>query len=526
MIEFSRGKNQSNAGGQKGRIIVDRKIEKQKILIVDHLEENRDVLAQTLQEDYEILTAKNSMEAVMILKKSAFEISLMLLDIAMPGQEAFRLLKIMTEESWSDRIPVVMITTYEISEDVEKAYEMGVIDRILQPLDDLIVRHRIGNIIKVFTKQWELVEYVSNQVYENEMDNRLLIHILSQIVEFRSGENSRHVANMQDMVEMLLTHLRKKSDRYFLSEESIATIVAATALHDIGKVAIPDHILNKPGKYTEDEFALMKQHSVIGCTILENLPVDQEASLVHTAHEICRWHHERYDGNGYPDGLFGEAIPIAAQVVSLADVYDALTSQRVYKKAYTHEEAIRMILNGECGVFNPLLLECLDEISCQLKEKLSDASSEFVNKESIYQKTMAMMKDGESGDIYRSAKLLTSRERDYYFADMSSEIRFEFTFTPAVLTFSEWSAEKLQVDMVIEDPVDNWKLEGIFDPDIHKEIRNKLRRTTAADPVFQYDFEMSYGKEKKWSRATIRSIWSEGELSEIVGAIGKIVPLE
>lgn len=232
---------------------------------------------------------------------------------------------------------------------------------------------RVYNIIKLYAKQKRLLSLVKDQIYENEKNNQMMISILSHIVEFRNGESGKHVLHINILTGLLLDKLTQKSDKYFISGNEQYLITTASALHDIGKIGIDEKILNKPGKLTAEEFEIMKQHTVIGEEMLKNLEFYQDEELVRYAREICRWHHERYDGRGYPDGLKGDEIPIAAQVVSLADVYDALTSERVYKSAYSHDVAMEMILNGECGQFNPLLLECLKQIAGEIRFSLEVA---------------------------------------------------------------------------------------------------------------------------------------------------------
>ena len=253
---------------------------------------------------------------------------------------------------------------------------MGVSDYISRPFDAKIVYQRVLNMIKLYAKQRRLIRLVTRQIYEKERNNRMLIGILSQIVEFRNGESGRHVIHINLITQLLLEQLVKKTGKYQLSWEDRLLIATASALHDIGKIGIDEKILNKPGKLTKEEFEIMKTHTLIGAQMLDNLDMYQNEKLLKLAHEICRWHHERYDGKGYPDGLVGEEIPISAQVVSLADVYDALVSERVYKKAFSHEKALEMIQNGECGTFNPLLLQCMTEAQDKLKTMMEVAEKE------------------------------------------------------------------------------------------------------------------------------------------------------
>ena len=223
-----------------------------------------------------------------------------------------------------------------------------------------------------------------------------MVSILSQIVEFRNGESGLHVIHINLLTSLILERLQEKTDRYDISRQEQELIATASTLHDIGKIAIDEKILNKPGKLTREEFEIMKTHTVIGANMLETVEQYQNEPLIERAHEICRWHHERYDGRGYPDGLKGDEIPISAQVVALADVYDALVSKRVYKPAYSHEKAIEMILNGECGAFNPLLLECLTDIKDQLRKEMQLRSREaYPERADIHDLTMAELDDAD-----------------------------------------------------------------------------------------------------------------------------------
>lgn len=342
----------------------------QKILIIDDSEMNRMLLSEMLGEEFDILEAENGKEGLEILQQYGTSISIVLLDIVMPVVDGFEVLDFMIKEHWNEEIPVIMISSENSPDTMRRAYEMGVVDYISRPFDARVVYRRVLNTIKFYAKQRHLVTLITNQVYEKEKNNRMMISILSQIVEFRNGESGQHVLNINILTGLLLESLVQKTDKYHLNGSDRLLIITASALHDIGKIGISDRILNKAGKLTEEEFEVIKRHPIIGASILKNLALHQDEPIVKVAYEICRWHHERYDGGGYPDGLKGEQIPISAQIVSLADVYDALVSDRIYKKAYSHKEAVRMILAGECGAFNPLLLECLEEIQGKIKEEL------------------------------------------------------------------------------------------------------------------------------------------------------------
>lgn len=349
---------------------------KQQILIVDDSEINREILKEILKEDYRILEAANGEECLEQLERYGTGISLVLLDIVMPEMDGFEVLAAMNQNHWIEDIPVIMISSEDSDSYIRRAYEMGVSDYISRPFDAKIVYQRVLNMIKLYAKQRRLIHLVTRQIYEKERNNRMLIGILSQIVEFRNGESGLHVIHINLITQLLLEQLVKKTGKYQLSWEDRFLIATASALHDIGKIGIDEKILNKPGKLTKEEFEIMKTHTLIGAQMLDNLDMYRNEKLLKLAYEICRWHHERYDGKGYPDGLVGEEIPISAQVVSLADVYDALVSERVYKKAFSHEKALEMIQNGECGTFNPLLLRCMTEAQDKLKTMMEVAEKE------------------------------------------------------------------------------------------------------------------------------------------------------
>lgn len=383
-----RAKNHKNAvvtavnsqmAGPNGVFQEDSEKIRQQILIVDDSELNREILSEMLHTDFRILEAEDGAQALEMLQQQGTGISLVLLDIIMPVLDGFGVLSYMAREHIIEDIPVIMISSDDSEKNIRRAYELGVSDYISRPFDAKVVYQRVFNTIKLYAKQRRLITLVTDQIYEKEKSSRMMVSILSQIVEFRNGESGLHVRHINILTEMLLDRLMQKTGRYHLNWNEQYLITLASSLHDIGKIGIDEKILNKPGRLTAEEFEEMKKHTVIGEEILCSLELYQNELLVKVAREICRWHHERYDGNGYPDGLKGEEIPISAQVVSLADVYDALVSDRVYKKAYSHEKAIRMILNGECGVFNPLLLECMLDIEDKIKIRIlsGDVSTEI-----------------------------------------------------------------------------------------------------------------------------------------------------
>lgn len=345
---------------------------KQQILLVDDSSMNRMMLNEILNGNYRILEAENGQECLDMLSEHAGDIALILLDINMPVMDGFEVLKAMNANHSIEDIPVIMISSDDSETVIREAYELGVSDYVNRPFDAKVIYRRVSNTIKLYAKQRRLVQMVSDQIRAREKNTSMLVSVLSQIVEFRNGESGSHVRHIRVITEQLLKRLMEISTAYGITPEKQEDIPLASALHDIGKIAIDEKILNKPDRLTPEEFAVIKTHCMLGAEMLQKSENFEEEPLLQTAYEIARWHHERWDGKGYPDGLKGDEIPISAQLVSMADVYDALTSERCYKKAFSHEKAIQMILNGECGAFNPILIQCLTDIQDDLKKELSE----------------------------------------------------------------------------------------------------------------------------------------------------------
>ncbi len=346
--------------------------EKPLVLIVDDSEMNRAILNEMLKDEYCILEADNGRTALDMVDRYGDELSLVMLDIVMPGISGFEVLADLSRRSGIDNLPVIMISSEDSDDMVLRAYELGASDYINRPFDSRVVRRRVSNTIRLYAKQRRLTSLLSQQYNERVKNSRMLIDIMAGVMELRNGESGRHVTNIEKLTELLLGCLVQRSGTVSLDNEERSTIALASALHDIGKMSIDDAILNKPGRLTSEEFEIMKTHTTIGADMLLELGSHHAGNaLMEYAYQIARWHHERWDGKGYPDGLKGDEIPIAAQVVSVVDVYDALTSVRVYKDAIPHKEAIQMILDGKCGTFNPLLLDCLLEVQDQIAETLA-----------------------------------------------------------------------------------------------------------------------------------------------------------
>ncbi len=497
-------------------------IEKQKILIVDDFEMNRAILSEMLGDEYDILEAENGAEAIAILQKRSVEISLVLLDIVMPVMDGYEVLAMMNKLNLIEDVPVIMISAENSPSYINRAYDLGVRDFISRPFDIHIVRKRVQNIILLYAKQKKLEIMVADQIYEKEKTSRLMIAILSHIVEFRNGESGLHVMHVQALTEILLNGIMRITDKYKLTASEISMISTASALHDIGKIAIPGEILNKPGRLTAEEFQVMKTHSAIGADMLAGLANFKTEPLIKFAHEICRWHHERFDGRGYPDGLKGDEIPISAQIVSLADVYDALTSERVYKKAFTHQKAVEMILNGECGTFNQLLLECLKDCEQTILDELSLNSPEIRNSMDIKSITDKLLNQHE--ELPSSEHLLrlleTERIKNDITSEYSKEIWFEYTMFPAMLSLSVYGAEKFGLDRAIMDPFENEALNAVFDRNEFIKIK-QLLDDAVKQPV-EYSCKVNLNGKAVEAKIICRSIWNSEEQSEHAGVVGKV----
>ncbi|MCI8550139.1 MAG: response regulator [Lachnospiraceae bacterium] len=494
------------------------------ILVADDSEMNRSILADMLGEEYEIIEAENGMEAVGAIQKYGPQISLVLLDIVMPKMDGFGVLRVMNKQHWIEEIPVIMISAESGSSHVERAYSLGVTDFISRPFDALIVHRRVVNTVLLYAKQKKLVDMVAEQMYEKEQRSNQMIEILSHIVEFRNGESGQHVRNVHILTELLLKRLTQKTKKYKLSRTDISLIGTASALHDIGKIAIDEKVLNKRGKLTDEEYAVMKTHAQIGGQMLKDLPMSQDGTLVRSAYEICRWHHERYDGRGYPDGLKGDEIPISAQIVAVADVYDALTSERVYKKAIPHEKAICMILEGQCGAFNPLVLECLTDIADSIPEEKSNSEFSGINKREMRNITEEMLDRKGMTASDRTLQLLEHERMKYsFFAAMTEETQFEYTVSPPMVTLSPWGAEKFGLAETVMDPLHKRKVRRLLDIRDWRGIGEILKKATPENPVVMYDCQIMVKNNPGRFRIVARAIWSPEEPTKCVGVLGKVI---
>ena len=496
---------------------------KYKILIVDDSEINRELLTEILGHEYDVVEAEGGEAALDILKKSASEIALVLLDVVMPEMDGFEVLDTMNRSGIIEEVPVIMISAESSTDFITRAYDLGAADYVGRPFEAAVVQRRVKNTITLYAKQRRLVDIVANQIFEKEKNNKLMVAILSHIVEFRNGESGSHVVHINIITELLLHQLVKKTKKYNISMSDIKLISTASSLHDIGKIAIPDEILNKPGRFTPEEFAIMKTHSEIGASMLENLTDFKNEPLLKASYEICRWHHERYDGKGYPDGLKGDEIPISAQVVSIADVYDALTSERCYKKAYTHEKAIEMICGGECGTFNPILLECLMDISEMLKNDLQNNVQSMQYKRELQNLTDEII---NNNDLAASGQMLQQiefeRAKSEFYEDELGGAFFSFRTNPSTLTLSETAAQNLGLNRVISDPLENEDIKNAQNESC-KQLIEKILAAAPDNPTVDFSGKfMVNGSEQDCEMHCI-TMWTNAEKPVFLGVAGKIV---
>lgn len=499
-------------------------MEQQTIMVVDDAEINREMLKDILGDQYHYIEAADGRQAIRLLEKQQ-NVDLMLLDINMPEMNGFQVLEEMNHFQWIREIPVIMISAEETNEAIKQAYTLGVSDYIRRPFDAFIVQRRVENTLNLYVNQKRLMQLVSDQVYEREENNNLMVGILSHVVEYRNHESGDHIRNIRTATELLLHQLICKTGAYHITEEDIALIKTASAIHDIGKLKIPEEILNKPGKLSQEEFAIIKTHTTAGAEILEKMTYGQDKPLFRYSLQICRWHHERWDGHGYPDGLRGEEIPIAAQVVALADVYDALTSNRCYKKAYEHDTAIRMIRNGECGAFNPLLLECLLEIAPRLRVASRIPEEEHPYRVEVNRLSDEILSHADVPQNDRVQRLLESmQKRIDFFASCNGGIQFEYDALSGLADVTDWNKPPQYRHTVMNATRPECFLH-LSHKDFHR-LKGAMEATTRETPEFSISLLLPSGREHHWCDLRIRTLWSEKQPEHYVGAVGQMLDLQ
>ena len=490
---------------------------RQKILIVDDSEFNRDMLKEILRETYNYLEAENGNQAIQIMGENP-GIDLMLLDINMPQMNGFEVLKWMNQSRCIDETPVIMISSEDAVDTMRKAYELGITDYITRPFDSVIVKKRVQNTLGLYMNQKHLINVVYDQVYEKEENNNIMIRIMSNILGSRNSESREHILHIKTATEMMLRQLVKVTDAYPLTEADIALITTASSLHDIGKIRIPEEVLNKPGRLTDEEFKIMKKHSELGAAIIKDMDFPQDHRLVHTAWEICRWHHERWDGKGYPDGLKGEEIPICAQVVSIVDVYDALTSERCYKKAFDHDTAIQMILDGQCGQFNPILLMCLKELSLQLSKMIDKEMDDTSYYHEVQRLSNEILSDRSlPNHNYSQNVVRVMKEKLDFFKSNSGMNSIEYNTISGQLTILNGKQQILCQRNNLNFNL--FKEFGVNEEDV-RHIQALLHQTSVQNKEISVQIKATVENVRQMYKLKLHTLWSPLKKDGYIGVVG------
>lgn len=494
---------------------------KDRVLIADDSKLNQKLLTAILGNKYDYLYADNGYEIIDILNKNE-AIDIILLDINMPKMNGFEVLKYLNEKKYIEYIPVVIISIENDEDFVKKAYELGATDYIPRPFNSIVVTHRVKNTLMLYSNQKKLVRLVENQIYEREKTNNAMINIFSNIIELRNHESGSHTLHVQVITNLLLHELTTITDKYKLSESEINLISSLSALHDIGKISVPESILNKPGKLTPEEWEIMKRHTIEGYEILCNANIEQNNEFMITAKEICRYHHEKYDGKGYPDGLKGDEIPICAQVVAMADVYDALTSVRCYKRAYTHDEAIKMILAGECGAFNPLLIKCLKNVSESLRETLKIGIEQYdFHKESLHMANEILLNNDLPTENTHYMLDEEQLKRNFFESYSSKGIQFEYdALLHRIRIINNYENE----DHKILTFYSSDKKFNILSDNDKKTFIDNIKKTTKEKPKVTMKVLIQIKNVYRWHLFTAITIWSDRSDSYI-GVIGQFTDI-
>lgn len=477
---------------------------KKRIMLVDDSSFNQELLSELLGTEYEYVYAGDGEEALDLLSHDE-QADVLLLDMNMPKMNGMEFLKVMSARKWTEEIPVVIISEENDVGVIQNAYSLGAVDYIVRPFNAFLVKRRVENTILQYSQKKKLAELVESQIFKREKVNNILVHIFSNIVEMRNSESGGHTRRVQTITKMLLDKLTQITDRYVFSNEDISTVAMASALHDVGKSFVPIEILNKPGKLTAKEWEIMKSHAVRGEEFLRDVGVDETEQFVVYAREIIRSHHERYDGSGYPDALKGDEIPISAQVVSIADVYDALTSDRCYKKAYSHKKAAEMIIGGECGAFNPILIECFKGIEDELTIALmkTDGVGDYGINDSLEISREAFFNESIRIDE-RSHRLAEYEEKKKeFFSSRCGGIQFEYDVERRKILYMRYynaAGERIHL------PVEATRL--LKDDDL-KSLTEHVKLLTRENPTYKTSVLISVNGDMRWHELSVSGIFGK-----------------
>lgn len=502
-------------------------MDERKLLIADDSELNRAILVSVLEKNFDILEAADGKEAIATLAAHEGNIAALLLDVVMPEADGFEVLEEMNRRGWIDEIPTIMISVETGDSYIDRAFQLGAADYVSRPFVPNMIRRRVINAILLHTKTQKLTGLIADHFYRRERNTDILSAILGYAVESRSGERGTHMTNVSRITGLLLHRLLERTDRCPIGPEDIETVCIASSLHDIGKLLIPEGILTKPTALTPGEFDIVKQHTRLGAKIISDLPIYQNETIIKYALEICRWHHERWNGEGYPDGLKGEDIPIAAQVVSLADAYDALTSKHCYKEALSHEKSLEMIRGGECGSFNPLLLECLNDIADTLKHS---AGAEAAAEPPAYRwaKELIWKPDGSRQEL-SSARMTKQVEQELskrrFFSDLTEEFWFEFTRHPDAVALSAGAARRTGLPRVIVGPLSCTQLCSVVSADTIQAMRNRLLCAASDETYLEFETELTLDGHPSLCQIAIQITWASDEPGRFSSLFGRVLDI-
>lgn len=498
-------------------------MERKKLLIADDSEMNRAILANMLEQDFEIMEVSDGKEALAALQIYRKDLSALLLDIVMPEMDGFQVLEEMKQRQWLEDVPTVMISAETGSGYIDRAFELGAVDYINRPFSATVVRQRIINTILLHTRRQEMMDILTSRVYRQEKSSEVMLSILNFAVEYRNGEGGGHMSGVEYLTGLLLRRLMAVTAQYSLTPEDVNLICTASGLHDIGKLLVPEDILQKPGKLTDEEFAIIKTHTKLGAQILSELPMHRNENLVKYAIEICRWHHERWNGEGYPDGLAGDHIPIAAQVVSLADAYDALTSKRSYKQAFSHEKAVEMIHNGECGSYNPLLLRCLDDVSDTAKQGMKDAGQTVAPLRRVVEE---LYKGQDLAAARMTQQLEDAYAKQDFFTSLSDELWFDYTAQPSSLHLSRGLAEQTGLPSVMLEPLQSPTLQMYLGKELTEGLKRQLEGLTLEETRLDLTTKLRLRGRLRRCQLSVQITWSARKQRRCAALLGKVTDIE